>query len=283
MGCSILYSRPPTPLTEADPAPGETRRSNEDRCRGKYPLYDLTWVAGGISWVLLADSLEDTSRNPEINSQGQLTRGPPTQDYSTMRTLGWVQAGFFAGSTLWGAYVQGRCFSADRDARKQELERDQAARALHGEFPNHVMGFTLGMPAGQAESTCRGDGRLYSSDGAEATCSAHPSATMESNVRLQFRLGTLAEVTVYYLRSPEELAKTYDQLYEVLGKKYGTPHSDRGALSPECRANLGQCLEQGNTIKGAAWFWPKGSVTLAPIWRNEHAEIDVRYAINETD
>ena len=279
MGCSFLYSRPP--LSGPVEGTGAARAENPNirsrkGCEVANPIYDLTWVLGGIGWVLLANRLEE----PPSQSAG-ITPTPRDEgttashkDYSGLRYLGYGEMGFFGASTLWGLYVVGRC-SAAHNAAVRAAAADKEKSRSRGDFPGAVLGFTFGMTGAQAENACRLQPRDYQVDGAFATCT---SRTTPDNARLRFSLGALSEVTAYYQPPREQLAKYYDQLYLTLMSKYGPPQVDRAPLSGECQTALADCLERGATVKGAAWTWPKGSVSITPAWNTDHAEIDVRYA-----
>lgn len=281
MGCSFLYSRPP-PSGPVEGA-GAARASNPNigsrkGCDAANPIYDLTWVAGGIGWVLLANRLEEPPSQPAGTTSPIDADTPPHKDYSGLRYVGYGQMAFFGASTLWGLYVVARCSgarNAERRANAAAAAADQEKSRRKGDLPSAVLGFTFGMTGAQAESACRSQLRDYLVDGALATCT---SRTTPDNARLHFSFGALSEVTAYYQPPREQLAKYYDQLYLTLISKYGPPQADRVPLSAECQTALADCLERGVTVKGPAWAWPKGSVTLTPTWNTDHAEIDVRYA-----
>lgn len=283
MGCSFIYSRPPASSPAEGAAAASTSNSRSRKGCGDYinPLYDLTWVAGGLGWVLTANRLEDRSRpRTYVATADGLSgsSGAATKDYQWLRDVGYGQMAFFGASTLWGLYVEMRCAEA-RKALLGESAAEKAKARNKGAFPNVVLGFTLGMPAAQAESACRAQPGEYVADDAGATCTSHPQAPAAANhVRLRFSLGALSEVIVFDTPPANQLGKAYDELYATLNTKYGAPQIDRSPLPNACQSGLEACLEQGVTVKGAKWFWPKGSVSLTPIWHAEHAEIDVRYA-----
>lgn len=90
-------------------------------------------------------------------------------------------------------------------------------------------------------------------------------------------------MTAFYSPPVEELAKYYDELFATLTSKYGRPQQDRSPLPSECQAGLAACLEHGVSVKGAKWYWKKGSVSLAPDWYDNRAELDVRYAPEDAE
>jgi hypothetical protein len=282
MGCSFLYARPPRSGTEEGAPAASASTSHLDRkagCSGLNPLYDFTWVLGGGAAVLAANRLEEESV-PDLPPGAMWVGAPPqAKDYSGLRYFGYGEMAFFGASALWGAYVQTQCMGAD-NALKQQAAADQQKARERGPFPSVVLGFTLGMSATQAERMCRGRPGDYVSDGATATCSSRaPGAT--EKLRFQFAVGALSQVAVLYRPPADQLAKHYDQLFAALSARYGAPQLDRSPLPADCKAALVACLERGVAVKGASWYWPRGSVTLAPIWNVDHAELDLRYTLQE--
>jgi hypothetical protein len=263
-----------------------SRRDPASSCRGNFvnPLYDFTWVAGGFVWVLEADRLEEESRPKTYGLALAEPINPPPdppKSYAWMRGIGYGQAAFFGLSTLWGLYVEARCARA-RPRPSGEAVAQQKNDLQRGAFPSLVEGFTLGMRVAEAERACRAKRDDYQPAAAGATC-APPmqAATGTSAARLQYRLGALSEVTMVYTPPAAQVGALHEQMYAGLVSKYGPPQRDRAAVPNECRVELAACLERGTLLTGATWYWPNGSVTLVPVWLNGHAEVDLRFALED--
>ena len=99
----------------------------------------------------------------------------------------------------------------------------------------------------------------------------------EGTLRLRFALGALSGIKVSYRSQPPVLSRDYAHFLKVFREKYGKPQVDAARPPANCATALGECLAAGEKVKAVVWAWARGSLELEPVWRDEQAQIELRY------
>jgi hypothetical protein len=82
------------------------------------------------------------------------------------------------------------------------------------------------------------------------------------------------------VHAPDE--SSFNKSYEILDTKlkirYGTPQVRRAPLTRDCANALPECMKRGESFKGSTWGLRSGRVKLVPVWRDQRALLEERYA-----
>jgi hypothetical protein len=149
-------------------------------------------------------------------------------------------------------------------------------------FPHKVGPYGFGMRMSGAAAVCSEAAQQWRVNGSEAVCVRSDRSRKDAlDVRLQFSLGVLTKITVLYKPPSQVLARDYASLAGAFRAKYGKPQIEAPGIPDSCRASLAACLAEGNQVKATVWSWSKGSLELEPVWREEQAQIEVRYLQQE--
>ncbi len=296
-GCSFLNERfPPSTPYDASALPArDPEHPHAKPCpRDGFwsPVADTISTAAGLTWVLYADQKAKGQDYvpPSYDSQGNYSPGQPSEPgadgglVKAERIFGYSAMVLFGASAIYGAVVEGVCSSyrnrlaseASAPPSKAALPVSAAPTAPQG-FPGAVLQFGFEMTPAQAGVACADSGRVYRVEGTVAHCAPAPGALSQSEVRIQFSLGTPSEITVVYRAPAAGLNEQYRSLHASLSRYYGVPQV-AAELSAACTTSLEQCLAAGEQPHGPTWHWPKGSIEIAPVWQNEQALIELRYA-----
>jgi hypothetical protein len=277
-GCSFVSSTLP-------PSAPDQRTVNAAKTCGRisYPLLDTLSAVAGYSFVVYADRAEEESSTKTYNidwNTGMKTlvsQGPPTADYTAVRTFGYITMAAFGVSSLYGYYAAIRCanWRYEIAARKSTPAAD--AVASQAQPPKNFGGYTFDMTQAQAEQTCTVSRQAWQLEGAIAVCSPNIESGTAQPVRLEFQSGGLRSVTIVRHVPGEQLEKGYDYLYTVMRVMYGPPQVERAALVGACSGALAECMKQGETPKGPVWSWPTLTIELQPVWQGDQTVLEERY------
>jgi len=248
-----------------------------------YPLADSASVVAGLTWVLHANQVEDDSRpqagTVDATGNARLTSGPPTEDLSWEKDLGYGVMGLFGASALYGFYVEIACAKARHEIDRQHELASGITGKPRAAMPATVAGFTFETSVAQAQQACLAQGEDWKLEGSSAECSrTAKSAAAARDVQLQFRLGALTQVALIFKLPPEDLNVQYEQLTTSLINLYDKPQVGGGPLVGECATSLAACLANDQKVSGRTWHWPSGSIELTPVWRDEHSLLELRYS-----
>ncbi len=290
-GCSFLNERVP-PSTPA--SPDAVRSLDPDHPRQRpcpsdgfwSPVADTVSTAAGLTWVLYANKQAKGQDYvpPSYDTQGNFSPGQPSEPgtdsglVKAERIFGYSSMVLFGASAIYGYVVEGACYSYRKRLSGEasaSAPPPQAAPALLG-FPGSVLEFSFEMTPAQAGVACTNGGRVWKVEGSLAHCTAAPGSVRTSEVRLRYSLGTPSEITLVYRAPQSGLNEQFRVLDTSMRKFYGAPQLAAN-LPAACSASLEQCLAAGEHPVGPAWHWPKGSIEIAPIWRDEQALIELRY------
>jgi len=169
-------------------------------------------------------------------------------------------------------------FSPSLNAGTGSAARSVSNQPAREEFPQKVAGYSFRMKVNEAEAVCRRATQQWSLDGSEAQCTRTERSGKDAlDVRLRFSLGVLSGITVSYKSAPQVLSRDYAHFAKAFRDKYGKPQVEASQPPGACATALAQCLAEGEKVKAVVWSWARGSLELEPVWRDERAQIELRY------
>jgi hypothetical protein len=210
----------------------------------------------------------------------------------------------FLASSIYGYEVTTSCHDLKRGIIKEPassgafpapLDEDEKRRARRREpdpfasfaaspearpvdLPKTVGSFAFAMTPAEAEKICAATGRVWEQQGVNANCRPKTEGSGDEMARLEFDLGSLTKIAIVHAPDESSFNKTYEALHTKLKIRYGTPQVRRAPLSGDCATALPECMKRGETFKGSTWGLPSGRVELVPVWRDQRALLDERYA-----
>jgi hypothetical protein len=216
------------------------------------------------------------------NSQIKMSKGTTVGLLSGGAALIGLSVGFALGAE--SNYVDAVAQHNARFSSAAHRESNESAAAPSNvasqreEFPHRVADYAFGMRVSDAEGVCRRAAQQWNVNGSDAQCVRTERSSKDAvEVHLRFALGALSAITVVYRSSPGVLNRDYAHLSSAFRAKYGKPQVEPARPSGSCATALAACLAEGEKVKAMVWSWARGSVELEPVWRDERAQIEVRY------
>jgi len=253
-GCSIAGLEPPRSAQPGQPQPW--RRT----CR-QVPLLlvsDLAVATNGVLWAT------DTLYGNDFGKVQHVT--------------GWVTAGVFGGSAIYGLYVAIACQSLASQAAPRESAAVQPVPVKRSGFPDSVMQFRFGSSAAQASQSCAGAGGTFEAQGGLSLCRSPAPSMARPNVQLEFRLGELSRISLLYPAPAEQLRPSFEKVLSQAELYYGSPQSGPAPWSPTCTgASASQCLQAGERPGRTVWTWSLGEIELVPSIASDSTLVELRY------
>jgi hypothetical protein len=217
--------------------------------------------------------------------------------------LGAAIAAVFVGSAVYGYSNTTRCHARNRVRTNAPtspgafpIADDERARgsrasdpwasliasgAQQPDVPKTVDGFTFATTIAVAEQVCTVTQRAWELEGRIAKCDAKGNDSGANRTRLEFELGSLAQIVFLYDPAQGAFNRDYDALHEKLRVRYGKPQAARAPLTGDCATALPECMQRGEMPSGSTWHLRSGRIVLQPLWRDNRAFIEERYTREE--
>jgi hypothetical protein len=266
--------------------PEEHVPRGEKRCDPEnlwYPIYDTVSVAAGVTWVVYANQHIDdiNARNATEYGDPSRTANGDTSLYKWERAGGYAVIGLYGLSAIYGYITEVQCSSWRERRAGGDTAREKPALPGRPGFPGSVFGFGFEMQRPKAAQLCASKGQEWHLEGTTGLCQSPNEGAGKPDLRLEFRMGVPAQITVIYRAPPSVLNKSYGALFASLRDMYGPPQVAPTRVSAACEKSLSQCLENDEHPTGPVWHWAGGTIELTPVWQEDHALLELRYTREE--